>query len=418
MLAAAPFILGGGFRMSAQGQGDGGVYFSTLGPSSYNLGSRDYEDNIIIDCFGKERLEEYKGKHKLDVLFVYGLNPKCVEQAPGGRENAKVVPKAHFSDFSAPLKDGKYFLRQDYIKAVFLLDGTSGLPKGLNDVVDGMAQEKENDFEVQKLLKECEQALSNNAASAKAVKDLGFGQKRLAALGKYLNEKANAGAEEKQCHSPLHSNISSSFSEVIDEHVDDHEGYFAAEDMSESNDDAAAALFAAASAGENNDRSGSGGRDGGSGCGTVNDTNIAYGEDALLTLFGFNTPTDGMSPSSASTLHHRLGTDSPPGEEMLISEQQEQEDVEEGLAHRFKFSPERNEEWSDKLTVASVLVAAGLSENWIKHAETFVVNGIGVEELQEVCTGGHATRSVLYDLGLTKFEVNKLGIYFCENPLK
>ena len=92
------------------------MYFSTLGPSSYNLGSRDYEDNIIIDCFGKERLEEYKGKHKLDVLFVYGVNPKCVEQAPGGRENAKVVPKAHFSDFSAPLKDGKYFLRQDYIK--------------------------------------------------------------------------------------------------------------------------------------------------------------------------------------------------------------------------------------------------------------------------------------------------------------
>ena len=27
--AVAPFILSGGFRMSTQGQGDGGVYFST-----------------------------------------------------------------------------------------------------------------------------------------------------------------------------------------------------------------------------------------------------------------------------------------------------------------------------------------------------------------------------------------------------
>ena len=43
------------------------MYFSTLGPASYDLGSEQYEDNIITDCFGKERLEEYRGKHKLDV---------------------------------------------------------------------------------------------------------------------------------------------------------------------------------------------------------------------------------------------------------------------------------------------------------------------------------------------------------------
>jgi len=49
----APFILKGGFRMSTQGQGDRGVYFSTLGPASYGLGTPDYEKNIIIDCFGK-----------------------------------------------------------------------------------------------------------------------------------------------------------------------------------------------------------------------------------------------------------------------------------------------------------------------------------------------------------------------------
>jgi len=68
------------------------------------------------------RLEEYQGKHKLDLLFVYGINPKCVEQAPGGRENAKMVPKAMFTDFATPLKDGNYFLRPDYIKVVRLTD--------------------------------------------------------------------------------------------------------------------------------------------------------------------------------------------------------------------------------------------------------------------------------------------------------
>ena len=116
ILAVAPFILGGGFRMSTQGHGDGGVYFSTLGPSSYNLGADNYEENIIVDCFGEERLEEYRGKHKLDLLFVYGVNPSIVEQAPGGRENAKMVPKGNFNDFATPLKDGNYFLRPDYIK--------------------------------------------------------------------------------------------------------------------------------------------------------------------------------------------------------------------------------------------------------------------------------------------------------------
>ena len=39
---------------------------SRLGPA-LRPGTSKYEENIIIDCFGKERLEEYRGKHKLDV---------------------------------------------------------------------------------------------------------------------------------------------------------------------------------------------------------------------------------------------------------------------------------------------------------------------------------------------------------------
>ena len=34
--------------MSIQGQGDGGVYFSTLGPASYKLGDPLYENNVLV----------------------------------------------------------------------------------------------------------------------------------------------------------------------------------------------------------------------------------------------------------------------------------------------------------------------------------------------------------------------------------
>jgi hypothetical protein len=66
--------------MSTQGQGDGGVYVSTLGPASYGLGTDDYEVNIIKDCFGVERIEEYKGKGKLDVVIIYGCEGAVLQQ--------------------------------------------------------------------------------------------------------------------------------------------------------------------------------------------------------------------------------------------------------------------------------------------------------------------------------------------------
>ena len=35
-------VIKNGLRMSTQGQGDGGVYFSVLGPASYKIGTRNY----------------------------------------------------------------------------------------------------------------------------------------------------------------------------------------------------------------------------------------------------------------------------------------------------------------------------------------------------------------------------------------
>ena len=154
--AIRDLILQGGFRMSTQGQGDGGVYFSTMGPASYGLGTGEYESNIIVDCFGASRLDEYRGKHKLDLLFVYGAEPRALNQAPGGRDNAKVIIKRSFEDFSMPHEDGSYYLRPDRIMGCFLLD-----PSNLTEEVDFnprlIADEARRDEETKAMLAEVAQ---------------------------------------------------------------------------------------------------------------------------------------------------------------------------------------------------------------------------------------------------------------------
>ncbi len=44
--SALGLVIENGLRMSTQGQGDGGVYFSVLGPASYKIGTHNYEENI------------------------------------------------------------------------------------------------------------------------------------------------------------------------------------------------------------------------------------------------------------------------------------------------------------------------------------------------------------------------------------
>lgn len=135
-----------GFRMSTQGQGDGGVYFSMQGPSLYDLGSESYEDNIIIDCFGEGRLDEYRGKHKLDLVIVYGCDPRILSQAPGGRDNAKVVGKAAFEALSKADQEGNLFLRPDRILGMFLIDPLRP-PAGAHVAKKFLAEERCQDNE-------------------------------------------------------------------------------------------------------------------------------------------------------------------------------------------------------------------------------------------------------------------------------
>mmetsp|Transcript_20177 Transcript_20177/g.26273 ORF Transcript_20177/g.26273 Transcript_20177/m.26273 type:complete len:445 (+) Transcript_20177:212-1546(+) len=149
----APLILKTGFRMSTQGQGDGGVFFSIRGPASYELGTNLYEENIIIDCYGRSRLEEYKSKHKLDACIVYGAEVSVLSQAPGGRDNATVFAKPTFESLSLIGKDGEYFLRPDRILGCFYLPPDTP-PAGYDEATMQFSMEKQADLETKKKLKE------------------------------------------------------------------------------------------------------------------------------------------------------------------------------------------------------------------------------------------------------------------------
>jgi len=156
-LANADIIAAGGLRMSTQGQGDGGVYFSTLGPASYDIGSPNYEKNIIIDCFGKSRVGEYLGKGKLDLCLVYSVEPGILQQAQGGRDNAKVVPKATFLALSSP-REGYYYMPPTGLRAAFLLDSSAGMPVGYDSAL--IAAEAARDQVVKEYLQTCEHTVA------------------------------------------------------------------------------------------------------------------------------------------------------------------------------------------------------------------------------------------------------------------
>ena len=160
-----------------KGQGDGGVYFSTLSPASYGLGAQDYEENIIKDCFGKERIEEYRGKHKLDLLLVYGIEPSILQQAPGGRDNAKMVSKKTFEDISVPHADGSYYLRPDRIFAAIVVDPSrfqvaaenqSMSIEELNRIKSNMQRERRRDVAMREVI---EQAQLRSDANDESVRE-------------------------------------------------------------------------------------------------------------------------------------------------------------------------------------------------------------------------------------------------------
>jgi hypothetical protein len=123
---------------------DGGCYFSVNGPCSYQLGTPEYEENIIVDCYGAERLAEYRGKGRLDLCLVYGADPTMLSPAPGGRDNAVMVTKTTFQSLSLPHADGNYFLRPDRILGTFLFQASSP-PIGYTEAESAIQNEVDQD---------------------------------------------------------------------------------------------------------------------------------------------------------------------------------------------------------------------------------------------------------------------------------
>jgi hypothetical protein len=52
---------------------------------------REYETNLIVDCYGQERLDEYLGQGRLSLVLVCIVEGGVLTQAPGGRDNALMV---------------------------------------------------------------------------------------------------------------------------------------------------------------------------------------------------------------------------------------------------------------------------------------------------------------------------------------
>ena len=110
-----------------------------------------------------ERIEEYRGKGKLDTIVVYGISSKVLVQAPGGREHARMVPKAYFRDFSLEDEDGAYYLRKDAILGVFVVD-SSQKPPELNMVaLQELSGEERRDAKISQDLERATKQLRTNA---------------------------------------------------------------------------------------------------------------------------------------------------------------------------------------------------------------------------------------------------------------
>ena len=132
--------------MSTQGQGDGGVYKSTRGLGSYKFGTAEYERLLITDCFGPERVDEYIGKGKLDVLLILVVHESLLSFVPGGRDNAVFIQKRAFEVLASPSEDGCHYLHPAVIAACFRVNPGAIAAEPEKEILNKEAQGDE-DFE-------------------------------------------------------------------------------------------------------------------------------------------------------------------------------------------------------------------------------------------------------------------------------
>jgi hypothetical protein len=287
------------------------------------------------------------------------------------------------------------------------LDGTSKYPKGLEKVQEGMNREKENDAKIQAMLKDCEHSLATNAAAAQAVKDLGFGRKKIPAsvFASSPDEAETKGGEEgvdddddfvpspSLARSAADALLSSFFEEILDEDeapIDPLVGNDETEDHG-SND-------------------GGGEVDGGGGDSGGGAFPPMEQISSMFSPFGLsNSFTSSASPHSADQWLMDIIRSSV----AALTEDQSPIATEDLDPAQRDSSPEL-EEGVPAPTIASVLVAAGIA-NWRVHAENLVLNGLGVDTIYQAASPGN---QMLIGLGMTKYEIKQLRKYAEKNPLE
>ena len=99
---------------------------------------------MFADCFGAERL--------VSLCLVYAMSPQVLVQAPGGRANARVVPKAYFELLSLRHGDGHFYLRPDRILCSMLIDERVAVGTAQEKARAALEQEAARDIAVQQQL--------------------------------------------------------------------------------------------------------------------------------------------------------------------------------------------------------------------------------------------------------------------------
>ena len=102
--------------------------------------------------------------------LVYGTEPRILQQAPGGRENAKMVGKQIFGNFSLPQSDGNFFLRPDRILGAFLLGPANPIVGG-DDAIgrEALAAEKAKDATVKEVLGQVQEKMKQRREEVEEV---------------------------------------------------------------------------------------------------------------------------------------------------------------------------------------------------------------------------------------------------------
>lgn len=137
--------------------------------------------NSITDCYGRERLQEFRHTNFLDLLLVYGIEPAILQPVPGGRENAVMVHRRTMEALTLKHKTGKYYLRPDRIFGAVVVRASM-----LSIIESGTTTIEEHTKLIGDLAEECKQDIKNRMIIHEAYSRCQAIDQRIAASSKFV----------------------------------------------------------------------------------------------------------------------------------------------------------------------------------------------------------------------------------------